>query len=256
MRRSSSTSTRAPGSVGRAARRSASCRLRGPIGFTGAARPAVSRSSPAAATASRRRCGVALHAQNGERSPPAERRAKRWGGATCASPLRRYRGDFIARATTTGDGDQRLRLRGLLKGVVPNEVPADWREAGAARQCRGARSYGWRPSAAVPSTTTRTRARSTRPGVEAAATTRRSRRPSKQVVEYRGEPATPTTSRPLAGAPRTRSSDSQRQPVPYLKSVKDPSTTPRPPHLERAALRRQMESDLSGLYQGSCSGSR
>ncbi len=217
--RSSTTTTRGPklGADGRRA---------GP----GAARLGRGRGSASRARAGR--CGKRLRPGRGYSSAPtagassfarpAAATGSRCGGegkavqrSARSTASGSYRGSLVARATAaTLLVINAVGVEGYVKGVVAERgALATWPAQALRAQAVVARSYGLatdrerpvRPVRRHPQPGLRRPALGDRQTNQAVAATAR------EVVKYRGERRSPTTSRPPAGEPRTRSLVSRRQ---------------------------------------------
>ena len=135
-------------------------------------------------------------------------------------------------------------VEGYVKGVVPNEVPASWPADALRAQAVVARTYGLATDREGPFDQyddTRSQVYGGRRLGDPADQPRRRRHGEAGRHLPRPSSRSPTTSRPPAARPRTRSSASPAaSPVAYLKSVDDPYDDASPVHtLDRALLRRE-----------------
>jgi stage II sporulation protein D len=166
-----------------------------------------------------------------------------------------YRGDL--RATASRGALLVINVVGLnayVKGVVPNEMPSSWSRAALAAQAVAARSYALSTSGRGPFDVYDD-ARSQVYGGKASevgATNRACKLTSGKVVEFRGRVATTYFSSSSGG--RTESVQfgfPGSDPVPYLKSVRDPYDGISPDHDWRVRYSQSsMESRLRGLFAG------
>ena len=182
----------------------------------------------------RRRAGGSSSATRRQAARAVRREGKASSGVTIDG-FGRYRGSLIAHAT---GGNilviNAVGIEGYVKGVVPNEVPSTW-PAGALRaQAVVARTYGLATDRHGPFDQyddTRSQVYGGKRLRDQADQPRRVRRPRSRSSPTTASSRSPTTSRPPAGRPRTRSSASPAAtPVAYLKSVDDPFDNASPVH--------------------------
>jgi stage II sporulation protein D len=199
---------------------------------------------------------VTLRSRGGGRLRRCGKEGATKGGRTVRiGRFGRYRGGLVARA----DGGSlevinAVGIEGYVKGVVPNEVPASWPAAALRAQAVVARSYGLATGRRGPfdhfddtrSQVYEGRRSETPETNRAVAATRR------QVVTYRGETAVTYYFSTSGG--ETENAEfgfPGSDPVPYLKSVKDPYDDASPVHRWTQRLSdHQIEAQLSGLYNG------
>lgn len=167
----------------------------------------------------------------------------------------RYRGAVVARAT----GGNMLVINqvsseGYVKGVVSNEVSPDWPMAALEAQAVVARSYGLATDRDGPYdqyADTRSQVYGGKDS-ESKRTNRAVAATAKRIVTYRGEPAITYYFSTSGG--QTENSEfgfEGGNPVPYLKSVKDPFDDASPVHnWSERFTEDEMESKLSGLFDG------
>ena len=167
-----------------------------------------------------------------------------------------YRGALVV--LPRGDGGlyaiNSVPLEGYVKGVVANEMPADWPAEALRAQAVAARSYGLATSAAGRSTSTTTRAaRSTAASARRRRQrTTRSRRPRGGWSSSSGRVATTFFFSSSGG--RTENVENVfagSDPKPYLRSVRDPFEDASPYHHWRESFSQsEIEAKLGGLVQG------
>jgi stage II sporulation protein D len=167
----------------------------------------------------------------------------------------RYRGSLVAHA----DGGELLVINsvdidGYVRGVVPNEMPSSWPQQALRAQAIAARSYALstrRSGTFDLYSDTRSQVYKGRSS-ENPASDRAVKGTAGQVVTYRGEIATTYYYSTSGGQTEDSRYGFGGSAVPYLKSVKDPYDDVSPLHnwTERFSD-EQMESKLSGLFQGS-----
>ena len=167
----------------------------------------------------------------------------------------RYRGALVARAA---GGNilviNQLQSEAYVKGVVPNEVPSSWPDAALEAQAVVARSYGLATDREGPFdqyADTRSQVYGGKDS-ETKETNRAVEATAKKVVTYRGDPAITYYFSTSGG--RTENSEfgfAGGNPIPYLKSVRDPFDDASPVHKwEERFSDDQMESKLDGLFGG------
>jgi hypothetical protein len=168
----------------------------------------------------------------------------------------RYRGSLVARnAGGTLQVMNALGVQGYVKGVVAGEVPSSWPAQALRAQAVVARSYGLataRGGAFDHYADTRSQVYGGR-AAETKATNRAVAATATRVVTYRGKPAVPTPLLVLSGRPRCREFGLARRPGPVPVRERS-SVTPRRAPMEQAALRRRMEPEAHGLFEGRLGG--
>ena len=198
--------------------------------------------------------GVVLRDAGGRRMKTCGREGKA-GSSLRIGSHGIYRGSLVARA----DGGSLMVINSLgadsyVKGVVPNEVPSSWPAAALRAQAVVARSYGLATSRSGPFDhydDTRSQVYGGKSS-ETAATNKAVGATEGEVVTYGGEIAI-TYYHSTSGG-QTENSEfgfSGGNPLPYLKSVKDPYDDASPVHTWSLSLSdEQMEDKLSGLFSG------
>ncbi len=167
----------------------------------------------------------------------------------------RYRGSLVARAD---GGDlmviNSLGLEDYVKGVVANEVPSSWPRQALRAQAVVARSYGLATERGGPFdhyADTRSQVYGGRSS-ETRATNKAVKATRRKVVKYRGEPAITYYFSTSGG--QTENSEfgfSGGNPLPYLKSVKDPFDDISPVHKWKMRFSDdEMEDELDKLFRG------
>ena len=167
----------------------------------------------------------------------------------------RFRGSLVARAD---GGDLQvinsLGLEGYVKGVVANEVPSSWPKHALRSQAVVARSYGLATERGGPFdhyADTRSQVYGGRSS-ETRATNKAVKATRRKVVKHDGRPAVTYYFSTSGG--ETENSEfgfSGGNPVPYLKSVRDPFDDISPVHKWTVKLSdEEMERELDGLFQG------
>ncbi|MGH2951961.1 MAG: SpoIID/LytB domain-containing protein [Solirubrobacterales bacterium] len=228
----------------------------GSVGFSGARSACGERIDPgrdyvltyAAGRVELNRGGERLAACGGEGA------AKGRGGVDIEG-FGRYRGSLVAHA----DGGDLLVINSLgledyVKGVVPNEVPSSWPKHALRAQAVVARSYGLateRSGAFDHYADTRSQVYGGR-GSETRATNKAVKATRRQVVKHGGRPAITYYFSTSGG--QTENSEfgfSGGNPLPYLKSVKDPFDDISPVHKWTMKFSDdEMEQELDGLFGG------
>jgi stage II sporulation protein D len=166
-----------------------------------------------------------------------------------------YRGNLVARED---HGElmiiNSLGVESYVKGVVPNEVPSSWPDEALKSQAVVARSYGLATSRSGPFDhydDTRSQVYGGKSS-ETAATNKAVAATEGQVVTYDGEIATTYYFSTSGG--QTENSEfgfAGGNPIPYLKSVKDPYDDASPVHKWTMSFSDdEMENKLSGLFSG------
>ena len=198
---------------------------------------------------------VILRGQGGDRVANCGTEGKASSGVKIEG-LGSYRGSVVARAT----GGNMLVINQLpseayVKGVVANEVPSSWPAAALQAQAVVARSYGLATERSGPFdhyADTRSQVYGGRDS-ETKATNRAVAETARQVVTYRGRPATTYYFSTSGG--KTENSEfgfSGGSSIPYLKSVDDPFDDASPVHTWTETLSDdRIEGALTGLFEGS-----
>jgi SpoIID/LytB domain protein len=167
----------------------------------------------------------------------------------------RYRGKLVARS----DGGgllviNQLGLEDYVKGVVANEVPSSWPKQALRAQAVVARSYGLateRGGSFDHYADTRSQVYGGRAS-ETGRTNKAVKATRRQVVKYGGDPAVTYYFSTSGG--QTENSEfgfSGGNPIPYLKSVKDPFDDISPVHTWTVRFSdSEMEDELDGLFKG------
>jgi stage II sporulation protein D len=168
----------------------------------------------------------------------------------------RYRGALVAHA----DGGELLVINsididGYTRGVVPNEMPSSWPQDALRAQAVAARSYALATRRGGGTfdlySDTRSQVYKGR-STETPATNKAVTATAGQVVTYHGELATTFYYSTSGGQTEDARYGFGGSAIPYLKSVKDPYDGVSPLHNWTARFSdEQMESKLSGLFQGS-----
>jgi stage II sporulation protein D len=168
----------------------------------------------------------------------------------------RYRGKLVGHAAADGDllVMNQLGLEDYVKGVVANEVPSSWPKHALRTQAVVARSYGLateRGGAFDHYADTRSQVYGGRSS-ETRATNKAVKATRRRVVKFRGEPAVTYYFSTSGG--ETENSEfgfSGGNPIPYLKSVKDPFDDISPVHKWTVKFSdSEMEDELDGLFKG------
>ena len=227
----------------------------GTVGFTGAGRACGKRiRSERHYTFGVESGDVVLRKQGGHRVAGCGDEGKASSGVRIEG-FGRYRGSLVAHAT---GGNilviNQLQSEAYVKGVVPNEVPSSWPAAALEAQAVVARSYGLATEGEGPFdhyADTRSQVYGGKDS-ETEETNRAVEATAKKIVTYRGEPAITYYFSTSGG--RTENSEfgfAGGNPVPYLKSVKDPFDDASPVHKWAERISDdEMESKLSGLFDG------
>ncbi|MQA74579.1 MAG: SpoIID/LytB domain-containing protein [Solirubrobacterales bacterium] len=199
--------------------------------------------------------GVVLRSRDGRRLRGCGPEGEAAGHTVRIAGYGRYRGGLVARA----DGGSlqiinAVGVEGYVKGVAPNEVPSSWPAAALRAQAVVARSYGLatsRDGAFDHYADSRSQVYEGR-GSETPETNRAVKATRGQVVKYRGEVAVTYYFSTSGG--QTENAEfgfPGGEPVPYLKSVKDPYDDASPVHRWTQRLSdNQIEAELAGLFNG------
>jgi stage II sporulation protein D len=166
-----------------------------------------------------------------------------------------YRGDL--RATASGSGLLIINLVGVnayVKGVVANEMPSSWSRAALEAQAVAARSYALSTSRGGPFDVyddTRSQVYGGK-STEVASTNRACKLTSGRVVKFRGRVATTYFYSSSGGQTESvQFGFPGSDPVPYLKSVRDPYDGISPDHDWKVRYTQSgIESRLQGLFAG------
>lgn len=200
---------------------------------------------------------VTLHASNGAKLAGCGREGTARGGSSVHfSGVGTYRGDLRARNVGgTLYAINKVGLEDYVKGVIANESPASWPQAALRAQAVAARSYALVTRVNGDGYDLYDDIRSQVYGgasSETASTNRAANKTSRKVIKSEGQIAAAYFFSTSGG--ETENSEfgfSGGSPRPYLKAVKDPFDDVSPYHRWKIRYsQRQMESKLSGLFQG------
>ena len=171
-----------------------------------------------------------------------------------------YRGDFVA-AVSGGElyAINQVSLDDYIQGVIPNEMPASWPHAALEAQAVAARSYALATDAGGDVFDQYSDTRSQVYGglsTETAATNRAVRRTKLQVLTYNGDVIPAFFSSSSGGqTENVEFGFPGADPVPYLKSVRDPYDDASPDHRWKETFTAsELESKLGGLVKGKLKG--